>query len=291
VRRGARRLLSFVVFLCIVTASLAAFWYLWPDEARRSLDAVREFTQSPQVRGFTWPSRQEGQFTVTYEKGIIPEDYVDAVMRILVHTDSLLGETLNRRYSRPIDIYIFTREGQHYFWTNGTDEIHLCFKDTNDLLPPGMGGSRNHVAQIAHILALVVARIGTGDGLQPHDQALDALANYLEMTILVPGYWRVEGDLLWPAPYDYQRKSNREVYDRYAPAPPEGLEADHFWTEWDTVWHAVDKAVGAEGVGQVLNQSCGPVGRTDVEGLASAVEDVTGKKELGDSIRELGNVD
>jgi hypothetical protein len=279
-----------VVFLCIVGGALAAFWYLAPEEARRSLAAVKEFIQSPQVRGFTWPSKQEGQFTITYQKGAIPEDYVDAVVRIIRLTGSLLDNNLNRSYSRPIDIYIFTREGQNYFWTNGTDEIHLVFEDTNDLLPPGMGGSRDHVSKIAHILALVVAQIGTGngDGVKPHDQAMEALANYLEMTLLVPGYWKAEGDLLWPAPYDYQRKSNREVYDRYAPDPPPDMEADRFWTPWDTIWHTVDKTVGPEGVGQVLNQACGPVGHTDVDGLAKAVESVTGKKTLGDAIRDLG---
>lgn len=288
-RRGARRILKLLAFLTVLAAGAAVFWYVRPDLARRSVQAAREFWESPQVRGFFWPKKQSGRFSVIYDPENISTDYVDSILRIAETSENLLQELLGRSYVHDIRIYVFTMPGRHYIWTNGESEIHLCFEDKNDLLPPGMGGDRNHVAEIAHALALLVAQIRSGGAETPlpNDRATESLATYLEMNILVPGLWQKEKELLWPAPYDYLHDSGPADYARYASNPPQDMQAGRFWSQWDTFWFRLDKAGGPETVGKVLDRAGGPVGHIDVDELARAVEEVTGKKDLAQFVRSL----
>lgn len=288
-KRGVKRFLFLFVLLILLAGALGAYWYLMPDQARRNLRQAQEFLESPKVRGVLWPKVQEGRFTVTFQDREVPSDYAEAVLRIALISEEVLDEKLGRSYSRPIDIFMFSRPGRGYVWTNGQDEIHLSYADSDDLLPPGLGGQRNHVAQIAHVLAQLVAQINSGESetMAPDDQATEALANYLEMVLLVPGLWKAEGELLWPGTYNFTRYAGRDLWARYASAPPDALAGDRFWTAWDNIWYRIDKRGGPETVGRVLNLACGPVGSTDVAGLAKATGEVTGDAELAGAIRAL----
>lgn len=285
-----KRLLVLLTLALIVGLGIGVFFYVWPEEARYTWAKVRTYLDSPRLRGWNWPSIEEGRFSVTYEDGDVPRDYADAVLRIAEKTEQILNDELGRGFLRDIDIFLFTEEGQNYLWTNGSNEVHLVFEDANDMLPPGMGGERNHVAQISHTLALLVGQIrsGTADDPLPQDRASDALATYIEMNLIVPGLWRSDGDLLWPAPYDYHRDSNPEIYARYAPDPPAGREAGRFWGPWDTFWYRLDRIGGPEAVGQVLNQAAGPVGHASVDALARGVTNVTGQEDLAEFVRQIG---
>jgi hypothetical protein len=273
----------------LLVGAVVALRFLSPETYERGRDWIDGVWSSPRVQGYQWPSLEQGVCKIKYQKEIVQPDYAQAILTICDDSLDILQDVTGRSLSSSVQLYAFGGEN-HYFWTDGRREIHTVFVDDTDLLPPGLGGNRNHVANLTHTMGLFVNCIDSGEGTFPANEIGTALANYLSLSHVVPRLWDEKGEALWPVPYNYLRDANPAVYVKHAPKGERTRAAERIWGPADVVWFTMDARHGQEKVGEVVRKTCASATgeRASLDDLADTVIEVTGDRELAKRIRRLG---
>jgi hypothetical protein len=286
-RVRVRTLVWLLVIVLLIVGAVVALRFLAPEQYETGRAWLEGVWMSPRVQGYQWPALEDGACKIKYQEEIVQPEYAEAILTICSSSLEILQDVTSRSLPSSVQLYAWGGDS-HYFWTDGSREIHVVFEGDTDLLPPGLGGNRNHVANLAHTMGLFVNCVDTGEGAFPANEVGTALANYLALSYVVPRLYDEKGEALWPVPYNYALEANPAVYLKYAPKGERTRAAERVWGPADVIWFTMDTRHGQEKVGEVLRKTCAGGRTATLDDLADTVIEVTGDKELARDIRRLG---